>query len=143
MMLPLAAGAEICVTQSQMAPPDRDALVRAAMELATKVQANDTAGLRAMTVPEYAKDFGGVAYVVANTAPKLKGGSLTVEQVYLLDASQLKRTADGTAPDAQFFCSLNKTIAETDFQFRRCLRGSTDSQWCGRKVRRSRGGSRS
>jgi hypothetical protein len=35
--------------------------------------------------------------------------------VYLLDGSQLKRGADGAVPDAQFFCSLNKTVAETDF----------------------------
>jgi hypothetical protein len=38
-----------------------------------------------------------------------------VEQVYLLDGSQLKRAADGSVPDAQFFCSLNKSTAEADF----------------------------
>jgi hypothetical protein len=38
-----------------------------------------------------------------------------VEQVYLLDGSELKRGADGGAPDAQFFCSLNKSQAEVDF----------------------------
>jgi hypothetical protein len=45
----------------------------------------------------------------------VKGGTVQVEQVYLLDGSQLKRGADGSVPDAQFFCSLNKSAAEADF----------------------------
>jgi hypothetical protein len=35
--------------------------------------------------------------------------------VYLLDGTQLKPGADGALPDAQFFCSLNKSVAEADF----------------------------
>ena len=107
--------AETCITQSAMTATERDALAAAARNLAAKVQAGDTSGLRAATVAEYAKDFGGIGNVVASTAPKLKGGTLTVEQVYVLDASELKRAADGSASDAQFFCSLNHSIAEADF----------------------------
>ena len=109
------ARAETCVTQSAMTVTERDALATAARTLAARVQAGDASGLRAATVPEYAKDFGGIVNVVASTAPKLKGGTLTVEQVYVLDASQLKRAADGSAIDAQFFCSLNHSITEADF----------------------------
>jgi hypothetical protein len=109
------AGAEVCTTQSQMKPADRDGLAAAASALATKVQAGDSAGLRGSTVAEVAKDFSGVEGVVASTAPRLKGGTLTVEQVYLLDGAELKRAADGSAPDAQFFCTLNKSVAEADF----------------------------
>src|SRR5580704_4099570 len=101
------ARAETCITQSAMTATERDALATAARNLAAKVQAGDASGLRTATVPEYAKDFGGIGDVVASTAPKLKGGTLTVEQVYVLDASELKRAADGSVPDAQFFCSLN------------------------------------
>jgi hypothetical protein len=107
--------ADDCITQSAMKPADRDALATAARGLAAKVQAGDVAGLRAATVAEYAKDFGGIEYVVGSTAPKLKGGSLVVQQVYLLDGTQLKRGADGSAPDAQFFCTLNHSMAEADF----------------------------
>jgi hypothetical protein len=107
--------AEVCTTQSQMKPADRDGLAAAAAGLAAKVQAGDASGLRGLTVAEVAKDFSGVEGVVSSTAPKLKGGALTVEQVYLLDGAQLKRAADGTAPDAQFFCTLNKSVAEADF----------------------------
>jgi hypothetical protein len=53
--------------------------------------------------------------VVGSTAAKVKDGTLAVEQVYLLDGTQLKRGADGSLPDAQFFCSLNKSVAEADF----------------------------
>jgi len=83
--------------------------------LAAKVQANDVSGLQAATAAEYAKDFSGIGAVVGTTAEKVKGGTPIVEQVYLLDATQLKRGADGSLPEAQFFCSLNKTVAEADF----------------------------
>jgi hypothetical protein len=119
LMLGLLAGgvasAEVCTTQSQMTPVDRDALAAAARGLAAKVQANDVSGLRAATAVEYAKDFGGIGEVVGSTSAHVKGGMLKVEQVYLLDGTQLKRAADGSVPDAQFFCSLNKSVAEADF----------------------------
>jgi hypothetical protein len=109
------ASAEVCTTQSQMTAADRDALATAGRDLATKVQADDVKGLQAATVAEYAKDFSGIGDVVGTTAAKLKGGTIAVEQVYLLDGTQLKKNADGSAPDAQFFCSLNKSVAEVDF----------------------------
>lgn len=109
------AGAEVCMTQSQMTATERDGLAATARNMAEKVQGGDAAGLRAMTVAELRKDFRGVEAVVGESAPKLKGGTLTVTQVYVLDGSQLKRSADGSAQDAQFFCSLNKTAAEVDF----------------------------
>jgi len=109
------ASAETCTTQSQMTATDRDALVTAARGLAEKVQANDVSGLQAATAAEYAKDFSGIGPVVGNTSAKVKGGTPIVEQVYLLDGTQLKRGTDGSLPDANFFCSLNKTVAEADF----------------------------
>lgn len=115
LLLSGVCGAEVCTTQSQMTATERDGLSATAKSLAEKVQAGDAAGLRAATIPELVKDFGGVEAVVSQTATKLKGAVLTVTQVYLLDGSELKRGADGSVPDAQFFCTLNKTIAEVDF----------------------------
>jgi hypothetical protein len=115
MLLSGVAAAEVCTTQSQMTAIDRDALANAARGLAAKVQAGDVGGLRASTVAEYAKDFAGMDAVVGSTSAKVKGGALTVEQVYVLDGTQLKRGTDGAAPEAQFFCSLNKSVAEADF----------------------------
>jgi hypothetical protein len=115
MLVAGVALAESCTTQSAMTGTDRDALAAVARSLAAKVQANDVSGLRAMTVPEYAKDPGAMENVVGGTAAKIKDGAVKVEQVYLLDGTDLKRGADGAALDAQFFCSLNHTIAEADF----------------------------
>jgi PAS domain-containing protein len=111
----MGARAETCTTQSGLSDAERNGLVEAARGLALKVQANDAAGLRSMTVAEVAKDFGGLQYLVAVTAPKLAGGTPAVEQVYVLDGSNLQRGADGKAPDAQFFCSLNRSTMEADF----------------------------
>ena len=113
--LAISSQAELCTTQSQMTPAVRDAIATAARSVARMVQANDADALKAQTIPEYAKDFGGIAYVVAGTAPKLKGASIVLDQVYLLDATMTKKQADGSIPDAQFFCSLNRSPAETDF----------------------------
>lgn len=107
--------AEVCTTQSQMTVADRTSLAGRARELAGMVQAGDVSGLRAAIVAQVAKDFGGLGDVVAEVTPKLKGGSIVVEQVYLLDGSQIKRAPDGALPDAQFFCSLNQSPAEADF----------------------------
>jgi hypothetical protein len=117
------AAAEVCTTQSQMISSDRSTLASAALGLAVKVQANDVSGLRAATVPEYAKDFNGIGAVVDSTAAQVKGGTPSVEQVYLLDSSQLKRNPDGTVPDSQFFCSLNKSAVEADFMIPGLLPG--------------------
>lgn len=107
--------AEVCLTQSQMTATERDGLKLAAAVMAAQVQGNDAAGLHGATVAELARDFSAVQSVVEETSGKLKGSSLTVMQVYLLDGTQLKRGADGSAPDAQFFCTLNKSAVEVDF----------------------------
>lgn len=107
--------AEKCTTQSTMTETDRGALANAARGLAEKVQANDAAGLQALTIEEYAKNFGAIQAAVGNVSPKVKGANLLVEQVYLLDASDLKPGPDGKTANAQFLCTLNRSIAEADF----------------------------
>jgi hypothetical protein len=107
--------AETCTTQSGLAPAERDAISGAARNLAGLVQTNSAAALRAVSVDEVAKDFTGLQYLVGTTAPKLTGGVATVEQVYVLDATSLKRNPDGSAADSQFFCSLNRSTMETEF----------------------------
>jgi hypothetical protein len=107
--------AETCTTQSQMSPADRQTLSSVAGNLGSRMQSADAAGIRSLSVAEVAADFAGISDAVANIAPKLKGATLTVDQVYLLDASNLKRAADGSLPDSGFYCTLNKTSAEVNF----------------------------
>lgn len=111
----IAADAESCTTQSAMAVADRTALADAATSLALKVQADDNAGVRAASTADLNKDAASLEYLVGNTSTKLAGSLPTVDEVYVLDATDLKKNADGTAGEAQFFCSLNKTAAEVQF----------------------------
>lgn len=107
------ARGEICTTQSQMKDADRDSLAASARDLAAKVQANDAVGLRGQTVPEFATNFAPLQTLVAETSPRLKAGQILVDQVYLLDATQIKG-APGSA-EAQFFCSLNRSANDVEF----------------------------
>ena len=116
-VLTIAANAfgEVCTTQSQMKPADRDAIANAARTLSAKVQSNDAVGLRQQSIPEFAKDYTAMTSLVATTSAKISSAPLAVEQIYLLDATSLKTLGDGTNQDAQFFCSLNNSIAEATF----------------------------
>lgn len=107
--------AQTCTTQATMNPADRDTLAAAARSMALKVQSNDLAGLSNLSTEELKKNQSALGYLVGNTSPKLAGGTVTVEQVYLLDASNLKPNADGSSPDAQFFCALSKSTSEVQF----------------------------
>jgi hypothetical protein len=109
------ARAETCTTQSALAEAERNAIADAAGTLAAMVQANNAAALRAVVVAEVAKDFNSLQYLVGTTAPRLADGVATVDQVYLLDATSLKRNPDGSAPGAEFYCSLNRSTMETEF----------------------------
>jgi hypothetical protein len=106
---------EVCTTQSQMKPADRDAIANATRALSSQVQTNDIAGLRQQSIPEFAKDYTTMTSLVAAISTKIVAAPLLVDQVYLLDATNLKTLADGTNQDAQFFCSLNNSIAEATF----------------------------
>lgn len=110
-----SALAETCVTQSQMQSAERDAMANAARTIAVKIQAGDEAGLRSLTIADFQKNFSGIAAVVEATAPFLKGATAEVEQIYLLDAADLKPANGATGADAEFNCTLNKSQAETDF----------------------------
>ena len=110
-----AARAEVCTTQSQMKDADRDSLAATARTLTAEVIANNITGLRAATADDLTKDFGAVTFLVASTAPRLAGGSAVIDQLYLLDASTIKPSANGADAEAQFFCALNRSVAEADF----------------------------
>jgi len=114
-MAPVAQAAETCTTQSQMQPADRDTLAAAAAAMAAKIEANDQTGVKTATIAEFQSNFNGIAAAVATTAPKLKDAHPQVDQVYILDASTLKPGPNGANPDAQFYCTLNKSASETEF----------------------------
>ena len=109
------AAAETCTTQSQMQAAERETLASSAQTVAAKVQANDQTGLQSGTIPEYATNFSGIGQAVSSTAPHLAGDTAEIDQVYVLDATDKKRNPDGSMPDAEFLCTLNKGADEADF----------------------------
>jgi len=99
-MLPGAASAASCKTQSQMTAAQRDALSSTARSMMAEVQHDDTQGLRANTIPAVASDFSGIAASVDTLKPVVQLATITVDSLYLLDATG---EAPGTA-QTQFFC---------------------------------------
>jgi hypothetical protein len=114
-LAPAVLRAEPCITQSQMQPAERDALAQAATSLAQLTAANNADGVRALTMPPYAQDFGGIQSAITSAAPHLQGASFVPETLWILDASAAKPAADGSAQDAQFFCTLNRGVMQTSF----------------------------
>lgn len=107
--------ADGCTTQSAMPVTVRDGIASAALGLAQKVESSAIAQIRAQTIPQYATDFGGIESAVRTASPHLAGAKFTVESVWLLDASNLKTSADGVLQDGQFFCTLNRSAAQVSF----------------------------
>jgi hypothetical protein len=110
-LMPCALLAQSCTTQAAMTAADRDGLAQAAQSFARLVQANDAAGVRAATIPQYAQNFDGIAGGISSIAPKLAGATLgDSPALYLLDAS-----SNTVAADTQFFCTPANATSPTIF----------------------------
>jgi hypothetical protein len=96
------ASAISCTAQSQIAVPVRTELASAVARLASYAIAGDTASLKASTLASVAAQFDGIAATVDSLAPLLKGAELSIQNLYMLHAEDLKAGED----EAQFFCSV-------------------------------------
>src|SRR4051794_24277160 len=94
------AGATSCKTESQLTAPDRDALTTSVRSLMRAVQGGDVQNLQTNTIPQVASDFGGIASSVQALKPLVQQATITIFNLYFLDAST-------EAPNAQrtdFYC---------------------------------------
>lgn len=94
------AYAASCTTQAQMRDAQRSTLTNAARLLMTQVQSGNVAAIRANTLPAVASDFSGIQQSVQYLEPLVQPATITVDDLYLLDAS-------GDAPNSaqtDFFC---------------------------------------
>ena len=73
-----------------MTDADRAALVQAATTLASDVQSGNPAAVKAMTIPNVAAQFDGIANTIVQASPLLAGALITIDALYGLDASDLK-----------------------------------------------------
>lgn len=81
------AHAVSCTTQSQMTAAQREALSNTARTAAAQMQSGDLQSLRANTIPAVAADFSDIAALIQNLKPLIQQATLTVENLYALDAS--------------------------------------------------------
>ena len=88
-----------CTTASQLTAAQRDTLSGVARSMMGQVKNGDTEGLRAATIPAVASNFGGIASSADALKPILQQAALTVDHIYLLDATQ------DQGGGVQFFCS--------------------------------------
>ena len=95
-----SAHAATCKTESQLTSPDRDELVNAAKSLMRSVQAGDVQSMQANTIPQVASDFGGIASSVQTLKPIVQQATITIYNLYFLDAST--ETPGGARTD--FYC---------------------------------------
>lgn len=109
------AVAQQCTTQAKMQPADRTALLGAAEKIASLVQANDAPAVRQLTLPDQARNFGGIADAIATAAPHLAGATFVPNTLWILNA---QADSTGTKPvDTQFFCNLNGGSQSAVFTF--------------------------
>ena len=90
-----------CITQSQMNAQERDALRQAATGIAGNVEAANAEAVKAQTIGSVAAQFEGIAGSIQSVSPSMQHATLTVDELYALDATELK-----SAQDVQFFCGL-------------------------------------
>jgi hypothetical protein len=83
-----------------MTSTERDELANKARTIATQIETGDIQSLKANTIPEVAADFNGIAASVENLKPLLQKASLTVNNVFFLDAS----TQPAGAQRTDFYC---------------------------------------
>ena len=95
-----SADAANCTTQSQLTPPQRDALAGAARNLMSEAQLGSVQAIRNNTLPAVAADFSGIAASFTGLQPLIQNASITIENVYDLDSSSDPASAQQT----EFFC---------------------------------------
>jgi hypothetical protein len=109
LIAPVRGLAVSCVMQSQMTDAARNDLTQATKTLAVAVQGGNVAAARALTIPEVAAHFDPIASSIQQLAPKIASATITIDELYGLDASDLK-----TAEQAQFFCDSANTALHVE-----------------------------
>lgn len=96
-----------------MTGPERDAIVNASRALIGDVQQGNTQALRAATIPAIAKDFSAIESSAQNLQPLIAHATITVDNLYRLDAADV---APGTA-ETDFSCGLPGSLMSVGLSF--------------------------
>ena len=99
------ANAASCTTQSQMTTAQRDELASVAHTLLREMQTDNTQVLRGDVTPALAAQFDGILNSVSHLQPLVQASAITVDELYLLDASDNSGgTASAGATQSDFYC---------------------------------------
>ena len=94
-----------CITQSQMAPAQRDELASAARTLVWQVQTDNNQVLRGDVTPALAANFNGIINSVSQLQPLVQASAITVDSLFLLDAADNSAgTTPAGATQVDFYC---------------------------------------
>ncbi len=97
---PYFARAAACSTQAQMSAAQRDGIVNAGRNLISAMQSGNVQALQDNVTPALAADFTGPSSPIGRLKPRIEGAAVTVDDLYLLDASS--NPPGATATD--FYC---------------------------------------
>lgn len=144
LLLPRAQAAS-CTTEAQMTDAQRSALTNAARSLISQVQSGNVEAIRANTLPAVASDFSGIQQSVQYLGPLVQPATITVDDLYLLDASTDAPNAaqtdffcgspvvgfdfSGLPPGTYAFAILHATGVKQPQQISLILAKSTDNRW--------------
>lgn len=107
------AHASSCTTQSMMTATERDALSQAARMLVTDMQQGNIQALRTAAAPAIANHFESLQATAQNLQPLLAHATITVDDLYRLDAADV---AAGT-PETDFSCGLPGSLMSVGLSF--------------------------
>jgi hypothetical protein len=89
-----------CTTQAQMAASMRDALANSAHSIVADMQSGNVQAVQQNTMPSLSANFGAIANSIQQLRPTIQNASITVDDIYQLDASD-----NPPAPTAtDFYC---------------------------------------
>jgi hypothetical protein len=94
------ACAASCTTQAQMSAAQRDALANSARTLLVYMQSGNAQALQQSTIPSLAANFSGISGSVDRLRPLIQTATITVDDLYVLDASDNPAQASST----DFYC---------------------------------------
>jgi hypothetical protein len=102
-----------CVTQTSLQPADREALLTAGSSIADSITAQNFDQLQSSLLPAVIGDWEGIRGLAQGAGPVLKGGKIYWGNGYLLDAMDLKASAD-----TDFFCTSQDSAATITISLR-------------------------
>jgi hypothetical protein len=97
---PPFAYAASCITQSEMTLQQRHALEQVARTLTGQIQEGNIEAVKTRTIPAVAAHFDGIAELIQNQKPLIEKATITVDNLYALDAPNVPPGSSGT----DFYC---------------------------------------